>query len=164
MKNTMTYLSVGTVVFLSVMLLAGSVFAVNIQGTGGTTNPYGYYNPSGYYGGNSGCGGSMPYGGMPYPQQQQQQLTQFCMQWRPQQWIPVQVMVPGRWETKPVWIPGQQVTLYRSMPGYWQRTNMDGTPDVSVYRTQNGWYARPYQPQASGGYFDSQGIWHESQK
>ncbi len=157
MKNTMTYIGVGTIVFLSVMLLAGSVFAVS---------PYGYHNSSGYYSdtsgyyGNSSCGGVMPYGIRPYPQQP----TSYCMQWRPQQWIPVPVMVPGRWETRPVWIPGQQITLYRSMPGYWQRTNMDGTPDVSVYRTQNGWYARPYQPQASGGYFDSQGIWHENQQ
>ncbi len=160
MKKLKTYLGVGTVVFLGVMLLTGSTFAGIVQGSGGTTNPYGYYNPSGFYGGAGSCGVSAPHGIMPYPQQP----TGFCMQWRPQQWVPVQVMVPGRWETRPVWIPGQQVTLYRSMPGYWQRTNMDGTPDVSVYRTQNGWYAGPYRPQTSGGYFDSQGIWHESQK
>ncbi len=160
MKKIMTYLRVGIVVFLGVMLLTGSALAVTIQGAGGTTNPYGYYNPYGYSGGNSSCGGSMPYGITPYPQQP----TSYCMRWLPQQWIPVQVMVPGRWETRPVWIPGQQITLYRSVPGYWQRTNMNGTPDVSVYQTPNGWYATPYQPQASGGFFDSQGVWHASQQ
>lgn len=167
MKNTMTYLRVVSAIFLGIMLVTSSAFAVAIQGTARTTTPYGYYNPYGYYGSNSSCGGTMPYGTgtmpygiTPYPQQP----TQFCMQWRPPQWIPVQVMIPGRWEYRQVWIPGHQVTLYRPVPGYWQRTNVDGTPDVSVWWTQNGWYASPYQSQASGGYFDSQGVWHPQQK
>ena len=167
MKKRLTYLRVGIVVLLGVVLMTGAASAVTIQGTGATTSPYGYYNPygyyssnNGYYGSNSSCGGTMSYGIMPYPQQP----SSYCMQWRPPQWIPVQVMIPGRWETRPVWIPAQQITLYRPIPGYWQRTNVNGSPDVSVYWTQNGWYAAPYQPQGSGGYFDSQGVWHETRQ
>ena len=174
MKHTMTYVRVGSVIVLGIMLLTGSALAVTIQGTGGTTQPYGYYNPyDSMYGNTGSCGAPSPYGITPYPypqpqpQPQPQMPNQYCMQpqrqmqWRPPQWVPVQVMVPGRWETRPVWIPGQEVTLYRPIPGYWQRTNMDGTPDVSVYRTSTGWQVAP---QTTNGYFDSQGVWHEAEK
>jgi hypothetical protein len=156
MNKKKAYFSVGIVGCLAVMLMTGPAMAMSAQGIGGTSSPYGYYyNPYGYAGSAGNCSGYTPYGIAPYPQQP----SSYCMYWRPPQWTPVQVMVPGRWETRPVWIPGQQITLYRPIPGYWQRTNVSGTPDVSVYQTPQGWYATPYQPQTSGGYFDSQGVW-----
>lgn len=159
MTHTKTYLRIGTLIFLSV-LVAGSAFAgiTESQPYGYNTNPYGYGGyGGGYYGSMNGCGTQMPYGIAPYPQQP----TSYCMQWNAPRLVPVNVMVPGKWERQWVWIPGRQITLYDRVPGYWQRTNMDGTPAFSVYPTPNGWYARPYNSQARDGYFDATGVWHE---
>lgn len=122
------------------------------------TSPYNMYQygyaPPGQYGGYS-------YGVSPYPQQP----TAYCVRWVPGQWVPVQVMMPGRWEYRRVWVQGYPMTLYRPVPGYWQRTTPDGTPDLSVWRTSSGgWYGRPYQQNHSGGYFDAQGMWYPFQQ
>jgi hypothetical protein len=100
----------------------------------------------------SGCAGM--YGGYP---------TEYCVKWVQGQWVPVQVMMPGRWEYRRVWLPGYPMTLYRQVPGYWQTTNYhNGVPDVSVWKGQNEmWYGMPYQGQQSqtGGFFDASGVW-----
>lgn len=109
---------------------------------------YGYQYP-GYP---SGGYGSSGYGMMPYS-------MDYCMHWQQPQWVPVQVMIPGRWEYRLVWIPGYATTLYRWVPGYWQRTSIGGQPDVTVWpNTNGGWYATPYQSQAGSG-FNPYGLW-----
>ena len=90
--------------------------------------------------------------------------TGYCVQWYPQRWVPVQVMIPGRWVYRPVWIPARAVTLYQYVPGYWHRTNLYGTPDVRVMRTPNGWQAMPYQAQAGDGSFNAQGVWQPARE
>jgi hypothetical protein len=153
MKNVMNYLKLVSIVLICLSLPMAAMAAIERANSG--TNPYGTYpygmNSYGYSNYGS-CGG---YGVSPY----QQQPAGYCMRWVQGQWVPVQVMMPGRWEYRRVWVPGYPMTLYRSVPGYWQRTNLNGTPDLSVWSTPNGGlYGMPYSSQ-SGGYFNPQGIW-----
>jgi hypothetical protein len=160
MKKTLIVLAA----CLSIMLMAGSALAI---GTG-SANPYGYYgyygNPYGYCGA-GGCGTPMHHP-LPYKSVQCQRWhpTGYCVQWYPERWVPVQVMIPGRWEYRPVWVPAREVTLYQYLPGYWHRTNLYGTPDVHVMRTPNGWYAMPYPGQIGDGYFNAQGVWQPAER
>jgi len=166
MKKLLKYLGMLSVVVLclSVATIAPAVIG---QAKSGTT-PYGYYGYNSY-----GCSGNYPGnypgsypgnysgsypGGYPYPRP-----TGYCVRWVPGRWVPVRITIPGRWEYRRVWIPGYPTTLYRPVPGYWQRTNNYTSPDLSVWKTSNGnWYATPYQQGQqgqSGGYFDNNGLW-----
>lgn len=162
MKNTMKYLIVSSVVLLAVALTTGGVWAQQC--------------------GIGGCGGQMqqPMRAIRVPCQPHhpQYPVGYCIRWVPQRLIPVQVMIPGRWVYRPVWIPARQTTLYKCVPGYWQKVSLNGMPDLSVWRTPNGWQmsscqppvlsyqpsASLYQPPAGNGYFDALGVWHPSEK
>ena len=162
MKKLLKYFGVLSVVVLCLSVAMAVPAAVEQVNSGGA--PYGYYDYSGcgsnYSGGYPG-GYSGGYPGIyPYPRP-----TAYCVRWIPGQWIPVRVIVPGRWEYRRVWIPSYPTTLYRRVPGYWQpSTYYNGSPDLSVWRTPgNNWYATPYQQGQQGqfgGYFDSYGVWH----
>jgi hypothetical protein len=176
MKNTMKYLVVISALLLGLALTTGEVLAQI------GTNPYGYSgNPYGQCG-VGGCVGGMqqPMRAIRVPCQTQypQRSIGYCIRWVPQRLIPVQVMIPGRWVYRPVWIPARQTTLYQCVPGYWQKLSLNGMPDLSVWRTPNGWQmsscqpsASLYQPSASSyqsstgdGYFDAAGVWHPAEK
>ena len=158
MKNLLNSLKLVSIMLLCLSLPMAAIAAIEKANSG--INPYGNcsysMNPYGYanYGGYGGYGMSI------YPQQP----VGYCMRWIPGQWVPVQVMMPGRWEYRRVWVPGYPMTLYQPVPGYWQQTNLNGMPDLSVWSTSSGGlYGMPYQPQ-TGGYFNSQGIWQSSQQ
>lgn len=158
---------VKSLVILSVLFLCLSLSSVPTAAISTTTNAnsgyYGYYTPnSSCFGGSYGSGyqggyqGGYP-GGYPYPG------TEYCVKWIPGRWIPVTVIVPGHWEYRRVWIQRYPMTLYKPVPGYWQRS-VNGVPDVSVWRGQNGgWHGQPYQQGQMSGYFDASGVWHSYQ-
>ena len=170
MKKFVKYLGVLSLVLVGLLVATGAT--AGVQQNQGGNGYYGYYGGSGCYNnsyagssyGNS-CAGSYYgnscagnyYGISPYPRHS----SEYCMRWIPGRWVPVTVMVPGRWVYRPVWVPGYPITLYKPIPGYWQRTVQPTTPDLSVWQTPNGWYGTPSQGQ-SGGYFDSYGVWHSS--
>jgi len=153
MNRTMKYVGILSILLLCVMVTTIASAAIQQQNMTAMQYPsMGYgYTYSGYSTG--GCGMN-PQGIMPYPYP-----TDYCMHWQQPQLMPVQVMIPGRWEYRPVWVPGYPTTLYYPVPGYWQRTGSNGQPDVMVWpNTNGGWYATPYQSQAVGG-FNPYGLW-----
>jgi hypothetical protein len=145
MKKTISILSVFVVTFGLVTVAAAGIMQ-NAPGAGN----FGMM-PSGYM-------GHPCYGGQP---------TEYCVKWVQGQWQPVQAMVPGRWEYRPVWKPGYPVTLYRPIPGYWQVSYPSGMPTMPAMptcnQTQNsqcGMGQQGYQ----NGYFDPNGMWQTPQQ
>jgi len=158
MKNAMKYLAVFSFVLLGVALMTGDALA-----------QYGYSGyPYGQQCGADGCGGRVqqPMRAIRVPcqpHQRPQYPVGYCVQWVPEQLNPVQVMIPGRWEYRPVWISGREVTLYQRVPGYWKQTNLYGVPNMSSGQPSSGCNAQPYQ-QTGSGYFNAQGVWCPSQR
>ncbi|PIE34975.1 hypothetical protein CSA56_06130 [candidate division KSB3 bacterium] len=111
--------------------------------------------PSGMYHSSPwGCGAIAP---SKYPGS-----TEYCSKWIPGHWVQVQVMRPGYWSYRPVWIPPQPMTQNRWVKGFWQTTGTNIRPDVYVWRFPNGrYYGIPhgmkYGPQ--NGFFSPQGVW-----
>jgi hypothetical protein len=149
MMHKRSYLRIVSLVILGLALTSVASAAVQQQTNMGNT-----YQCGGYA-----CQPNIGYGYPPSGCGMQQYPTDFCMHWNPPQWVPVQVMVPGRWEYRPVWVQGYPMTLYRPVPGYWQ-SSVNGQSAMPAWQTQNGWNANPYQQsQMGGGYFDANGMW-----
>jgi hypothetical protein len=155
-ENTMKMMKSLSVLSLVVLCLAIATVAgaaITQVGTGGDYNGYGY-NGYGYWNGyanscaaGSNCTGAQ-YGLVPY----MGPTREYCTRYRPGCWVPVTVKIPAHWESRPVWVQDQPLTLYRKVEGGWQWKAPNGMWYDMPSQIQPGGYPGGYPGGCSGGY------------
>jgi hypothetical protein len=164
-ENTMKMMKSLSVLSLVVLCLAIATVAgaaITQVGTGGDYYGYGYWN--GYANscaGGSNCTGAQ-YGLAPY----MGPTREYCTRYRPGCWVPVTVKIPAHWESRPVWVQDQPLTLYRKVEGGWQWKAPNGIWYDMPSQIQPGGYpggcSGGYPGGYSGGQFDPYGVWRSA--